>query len=56
MKRIITIIIIVSLGITITGCENDNNLNNEKNNKILSETIDNDIINKLSSTDKIIIK
>lgn len=53
MKRIITIIIIVSLGLIITGC--NNNLNND-NNKILSETIDNDIINKLSSTDKIIIK
>lgn len=56
MKRIITIIIIVSLGLIITGCNNDNNLNNENNNKILSKTIDNDIINKLSSTNKIIIK
>ena len=57
MKRIITIIIIVSLGLIITGCNNNlNNDNKENNNKILSETIDNDIINKLLSTNKIIIK
>ena len=57
MKRIITTIIIVSLGLIITGCNNNlNNDNKENNNKILSETIDNDIINKLLSTNKIIIK
>ena len=56
MKRIATIIIIVSLGLIITGCEINNNLDNENNNKTLSETIDNDIINKLLSTNKIIIK
>ena len=60
MKRIITIIIIVSLGFAITGCKNNNNLDNDNkenvDNKTLSETIDNDIINKLSSTNKIIIK
>lgn len=55
MKRIITIIIIISLGLIITGCENNNN-DKENNNKILSETIDNVIINKLLSTNKIIIK
>lgn len=55
MKRIITLIIIILLCITLTGCKNENNLNNNDNIK-LSENISTDIINKLLSTNKIIIK
>jgi len=59
MKKIINILIIISLSITIIACiNNDNNKENKttNDNKILNKTIDNNIINKLSSTDKIIIK
>ena len=55
MKKFITIIIITSLCLSLIGCKSDNNLNNNDNNK-LSENISTDIINKLSSTNKIIIK
>lgn len=53
MKKILTIILIISICLTFAGCQN-NTTNNHDNQ--FSESINVDVINALSQTNKIIIK
>ena len=56
MKKIITIITIIIISISLSGCNSNNQKKENNPNTKLSENISSNIINELIKTDKIIIK